>query len=155
MNNASMTSGRHHTHLLGGRHRGFTLLEAMLAIFIFSAAAVSLVEAINATGRVSAEARRVGRIQLRLDNLLLEATRDPAWAASGRNPPTYDREFQENGILFRIHREPLEMENEARQPLPDLYAVRVTAEWQEGGETRQQSAETWVYPPLFHARRSP
>lgn len=131
------------------REAGFTLLETMLAVFIFGMAAVALMEAINTSGRTSLDARRKGNIQMRLDNLLLEATRDPLWAADTRVQVATERTVEENGFKYTIKREPLELENVDGQPLQGLYHVQVSARWLEGGRERTAVAETWAYPLMF------
>lgn len=131
------------------RETGFTLLEVMLAVFIFGMAAVALMEAINTSGRTALDARTKGSIQMRLDNLLLEATRDPMWAADTRMQVATERTVEENGIRYIIKREPLELQNMEGQPLQGLYHVQVTARWREGLRERSSVAETWAYPLMF------
>lgn len=129
---------------------GFTLLEAMLAVFIFGMAAVALVEAINASGRTSLAARQKGNIRTRLDNLLLEATRDPLWMVENtRLPLVTENEVRDGGFVFTIRREPLELKNADGNPLQGLYLVRVTARWMDGGREQSEFAETLAYPLLF------
>jgi prepilin-type N-terminal cleavage/methylation domain-containing protein len=131
------------------RAAGFTLLEVMLAVFIFGMAAVALVEAINTSGRTSLDARMKGRIQMRLDNLLLEATRDPLWAADTRVQLATERVVEENGVRYLIKREPLDLKNVDGQPLQGLYLVQITARWMEGSREQRAVAETWAYPLMF------
>jgi prepilin-type N-terminal cleavage/methylation domain-containing protein len=131
------------------REAGFTLMEVMLAVFIFGMAAVALMEAINTSGRTSLDARTKGHIQMRLDNLLLEATRDPQWSADTRVQVATERVVEENGIKYIIKREPLELKNVDGQPLQGLFLVQITARWMEGVHERRQVAETWAYPLLF------
>lgn len=132
------------------RDAGFTLLETMLAVFIFGMAAVALIEAINASGRNSLAARDKGNIQARLDNLLLEATRDPLWMVENtRVPLVTENEVREGGFVFVIHREPLDLKNQDGNPLQGLYLVRVTARWTDAGREQSAIAETWAYPLMF------
>jgi hypothetical protein len=49
-----------------------------------------------------------------------------------------------------VKRTKLELTNQDGITLNDLFEVRVTAEWLEGSIMQQATAETWVYPPLFH-----
>jgi hypothetical protein len=142
-------NGQHLRH--GNGAAGFTLLEAMLAVFIFGMAAVALVEAVNTSGRTSLEARQKRNIQARLDNLLLETTRDPLWMENSRSPVKTEREIKEGPMTFTILREPLELKNEEGVPVLGLYLVRVSARWMEAGREQNATAETWAYPPLFRA----
>jgi prepilin-type N-terminal cleavage/methylation domain-containing protein len=140
----------HGHHLRYGRGpAGFTLLETMLAVFIFGMAAVALVEAVNSSGRTSLEARQKRNIQARLDNLLLETTRDPMWMENNRSPVKTEREISEGGMSFTILREPLDLKNEEGIPVQGIFLVRVSTHWMEAGREQTATAETWVYPPLF------
>jgi prepilin-type N-terminal cleavage/methylation domain-containing protein len=143
------TNGQHLRHGHRGGPEGFTLLEVMLAVFIFGMAAVALVEAVNSSGRASLDARQKGNIQARLDNLLLETTRDPMWMENTRSPVKTEREFKEGPMSFSVLREPLELKNEEGVLVQGVYLVRVSARWMEMGRERTVTAETWVYPPLF------
>jgi hypothetical protein len=129
---------------------GFTLLETMLAVFIFGMAAMALVETVNTGGRTSLDARQKGNIRTRLDNLLLEATRDPLWMVENtRVPLATENEVRDGGFIFTIRREPLELKNADGNPLQGLYLVRVTARWMDGGREHREVAETWAYPLMF------
>ncbi|RBP35341.1 hypothetical protein DES53_1228 [Roseimicrobium gellanilyticum] len=128
---------------------GFTLLEAMLAVFIFGMAAVALMEAINSSGRISLDARARGNIQMRLDNMLLEATRDPMWSVDTRAQAGTERTVREHGFTYIIKREPIELKNQDGQLLQGLYLVQVKALWMEGGREQSAIAETWAYPLMF------
>lgn len=133
------------------RAKGFTLLEAMLALFIFSMAVVALVEAVNATGRTFLVSRREGQVQARLETLLLEATRDPFSMPGQRTSFTEEKKVEEGQVTYVTKRSPLELRNKEDQPLQELYVVTITATWQEEGQSQEVSAEAWVYPPLFAA----
>jgi type II secretory pathway pseudopilin PulG len=134
----------------GNASAGFTLLEAMLAVFIFGMAAMALVETVNTGGRTSLDARQKGNIRSRLDNLLLEATRDPLWMVENQRVPLVsENEVRDGGFTFNIRREPLELKNEDGNPLQGLYMVRVTARWMDGGREHSEVAETWAYPLMF------
>ncbi|QIF05349.1 type II secretion system protein [Roseimicrobium sp. ORNL1] len=129
---------------------GFTLLETMLAVFIFGMAAVALIEAINSSGRTSVAARQKGNVQARLDNLLQEATRDPLWMVENtRVPLVTENEVRDGAFTYIIRREPLELKNQDGNPLQGLYLVRVTARWMDAGREQSAFAETWAYPLIF------
>jgi hypothetical protein len=135
--------GRRQRH---GAAAGFTLL----AVFIFGMAAMALVETVNTSGRTSLDARRKGNIRTRLDNMLVEATRDPLWMVENtRVPLVTENEVRDGGFIFTIRREPLELENVDGNPLQGLYLVRVTARWMDGGREHSEVAETWAYPLMF------
>ena len=121
--------------------RGFTLLETLLALMVFSMAVVALVEAVHQLGENALLRRHEASVQERMRSLLVEHTRledAPAkWTV------------KESDVTYTVTHTPLELKNREGQPLPGMFEVRVTAAWQEGRTQQQASAETWVYPPLF------
>lgn len=129
------------------RGQGFTLIEVLLALLIFSVAAVSLVQAINILGTAGVEARSDRVIQDRLDTLLLETSRKPLPPMSPNSP--YSDTHRENNVSYEIHIEPLEITNADNQRLTDLYKLKVIAVWNESGREQRMTAETWLYPPLY------
>jgi Tfp pilus assembly protein PilV len=128
---------------------GFTLLEALLAMFVFSIAVVSLVTAINTMGEAAVESRRELQIQGRMESLLMEATRSPEWLQGGQVNKPEDKTVKEAGVTYLIQAEEHELENSEAATLTDFYRVSILARWEEGGLPQEQLAETWVWPPLF------
>lgn len=127
--------------------QGFTLIEVLLSLLIFSVAAVSLVQAINILGTAGVEARSDRAIQDRLDNLLLETSRKPLPRMNLNSP--FEETHRENNVTYEVRIEPLEMTNKDNQRLNDLYKVQVKALWNENGREQRMTAETWMYPPLY------
>ncbi len=121
--------------------RGFTLLETLLALMVFSVAVVALVEAVHQLGENALLRRHEAAVQERMRSLLVEHTRMPD------APPEVT--LQESDVTYIVTHTPLELKNREGQPVSGLFEVRVTAAWQEGRTPQQASAETWVYPPLF------
>lgn len=134
------------------RVRAFTMLEALLALFIFSMAVISLLEAVNAIGRTVLAARQVRQVQTRLESMLLEATRSPEMLSKMKTTQPQESKTQEGSISFIIRSTPLDLKNMEGITLPEMVAVSVTARWQDAGETQEMSAETWVHPPLYLPR---
>jgi prepilin-type N-terminal cleavage/methylation domain-containing protein len=136
------------------RHRsGFTLLEVMLALMVFSMAVVALVTAINGIGNASTESRQYREVQSRLESLLTEITRMPPDPSAAPGDRTLEKTVRENGVEYRIKKAPLELTNKDGQQLPDMFTVTATARWKEGGGDAELSAETMVYPPLYAPAR--
>lgn len=121
--------------------RGFTLLETLLALMVFSLAVVALVEAVHQLGGSALLMRREAEVQERMRSLLTEHTRLP-------NPPNLV-EFNEGAVTYKVTRQPLDLKNREGISLYELFEVRVTARWLEGRLPQQATAETWVHPPLF------
>lgn len=133
--------------------RGFTLLEVLLAVLIFSLAVVSLVEAVNATGRTALLGRRERMVQARLDALLLEATRAPDFMDKVGQGQSQEDKVTEGDVTYTTRIQRLDLTNEESQPLTDLFEVTVTARWREGRDEQAVQAATWTFPPLFTPRQ--
>lgn len=134
------------------RREGFTLMEVLLAVLIFSLAVVSLVEAVNATGRTALLGRHERQIQARLDMLLLEATRAPDFMTKVGQGQLQDSKFTEGDVTYVTRIKRLDLTNEEGQELTDVFEVTVTARWMEGREEQEVQASTWVFPLLFLPR---
>ena len=123
------------------RRKGFTLLETLLALMVFSTAVVALVEAVHQLGEHTLLRRHEAAVQERMRSLLVEHTRRP--------DDIEEVKLQEVNVTYTMTHTPLELKDRDGQPLAGLFEVRVTAAWMEGRTQQQASAETWVYPPLF------
>lgn len=123
------------------RRNGFTLLETLLALMVFSMAVVALVEAVHQLGANALLRRHEAAVQERMRSLLVEHTRRP--------DATEEVKLQEGEVSYTVTHTPLELQDRDGQPVTGLFEVRVTADWMEGREPQQATAETWVYPPLF------
>lgn len=123
------------------KRRGFTLLETLLALMVFSTAVVALVEAVHQLGEHTLLRRHEAAVQERMRSLLVEHTRRP--------DEIEEVKLQEGDVTYIVTHSPLELKNRDGQPVEGLFEVRVTAAWKEGRTQQQASAETWVYPPLF------
>ncbi len=129
--------------------RGFTLLETMLALMVFSMAVVALVGVIANMGDASVEARRTREVQSQLESMMLEATRQPPQEiVSGQQ--SYDKTMRNGGVDYHLQMAHIDLTNQDGQQLPGIYTVKVTAAWTDGGAKRQMSADSMVYPPLFY-----
>jgi Tfp pilus assembly protein PilV len=128
---------------------GFTLLEALLALFVFSVAVIALVETINTMGVASTEARQQREIVARIESLMLEATRKQPAQPTPDQQKGFDRTVKEGGVSYHLKMSPMELKNQDDQPLDGLFQLKTTASWKDGGQEQQMTVETWVYPPLF------
>lgn len=123
------------------KRRGFTLLETLLALMVFSTAVVALVEAVHQLGEHTLLRRHEAAVQERMRSLLVEHTRKP--------DDIEEVKLQEGDVSYTVTHTPLELKDRDGNPVSGLFEVRVTAAWMEGRTQQQASAETWVYPPLF------
>jgi prepilin-type N-terminal cleavage/methylation domain-containing protein len=132
--------------------RGFSLLETILALMVFSIAVVALVGAINGMGNASVEARRTREVQAQLEAMMLDATRKPPQEiVSGQQ--SYETGSRQDGVDYHLAMQIIELANADGQTLPGLYSVKATARWTEAGAKQEISADTLTYPPLFYAPR--
>lgn len=131
------------------RSPGFTLLEVMLALMVFSIAVVALVSAINATGNASTEARLYREMQSRLESLMTEVTRMPPEPTASPDDRIFEKTVRENGVEYHIRKEPVEIANKDGQVLPGIFTVKATARWKDGAQDGLLEADTLVYPPLY------
>lgn len=127
-------------------------MEVLLAVMIFSLAVVTLVEAVNDTGRAALMGRRERFVQARLDLFLLQATRDPEFATKVGQGSFQEEKVTEGDITFNTRIKRLELTNQDNQPVPDIFEVTVIARWKEGRDEQELEASTWMYPPLFAPR---
>lgn len=130
--------------------RGFTLLETILALLLFSVAVVSLVGAINGMGNASTEARRVREVQAQLESMVLEITRrPPAEIVAGQR--SYDKTSSAGGVDYRIAMAMVDMTNQDGQPVQGIYSVKADARWTDAGHKEMLAVESMVYPPFFNS----
>ncbi len=129
--------------------RGFTLLEVLLAVFVFSIAVVSLVGAIQQIGTASTDARRHQEIVARLESIMLEITRNPPQQLTSSPDAPFELNTKDAGVDYHVTIKKLELQNQDNAPLQGLYQVRAVAQWMEANKPQDMSAETWFFPPLY------
>ena len=135
------------------KKRGFTILEVLLALLVFSVAVIALVEAINLSGVASTESRLDSRVQARMETMLLEVTRLSQKNGPDTPPEELDTTVTEDGVKYHIKTKQLELKSIEDQPVSGIYEAKISAVWQESTQTRSAVAETWFWPPLFQPAR--
>ncbi len=127
------------------RSQGFSLLEVILALGLFSIAAVSLAAAINTISLGVAESVTDAEIREKLRSTLIEASRLPI-----QEPDSFTTDPDDTGLAFRIDIEQVFLENRDGVRLDNLYEVRVVALQREGRDvTEIDSASTLVNQTLY------
>ncbi|MDH4411552.1 MAG: prepilin-type N-terminal cleavage/methylation domain-containing protein [Verrucomicrobiales bacterium] len=127
-------------------HQGFTLLELLMSMALFTVAAVSLAEALNMISLTVSESIDDTEVREQLRATMLEVSRDAALTAETRetNP-------DKRGLYFRIEVERLDLKNEEGQTLENLFEVKVTAmrDLPSGRNEELDTASTVASPNLL------
>ena len=122
-----------------GSKKGFTLLEVIIALAIFSAAAIGLLQALNVIGLATSEASRRNEVNVQLRSLLTEACHDPDFRAGiDRHEDLID------GVLFEVRTEALSMSSDNGVDLNDMFTVTVRAMTAESPRGDRNLNRCWV-----------
>lgn len=101
---------------------GFTLLEVILAVGIFSLAAVALVQALNTIGLATIEASDQHEVDLQIKSLLNEYCFDPLLKLEVIELDEINAVFE-----YQVEIEKADLRTEEGSELNDMFVVRVTA----------------------------
>ena len=127
-------------------HQGFTLLELLMSMALFTIAAVSLAEALNMISLTVSESIDDTEVREQLRATMRVVSRDAALTAETRetNP-------DKRGLYFRIEVERLDLKNEDGQTLDNLFEVKVTAmrDLPSGRNEELDTASTVASPNLL------
>jgi len=135
--NQSETSSSH--------HRGMTLLEVVMALAVFSIAALALVGTINKIADVATDSQKFLEVEQTLESLIDEY---------GKAPQI--REMEEeikpgaDGVSYRVVIEQVkDLKNQEGRFLQDMFHIRAFARWNDGGGATEITAETLRYAGAF------
>jgi hypothetical protein len=123
------------------RGKGYILLEVILAVGIFTLAGMSLVLALNNVADVFVQARTTSEIRSNLETRLSQMRIAPV--APGREKSEPDSQ----GVVYEQEVALLELVNDDKVILSNLYRMTVTAYWREGKDEMSEKAEVYVYQP--------
>ncbi len=121
---------------------GFTLLEVILAMALFGAAALGLCQALNLIGATVVESAEIGWRQELVNSYLTEASR-----RSEIRPGKDAVNLENRGLRIEVSTEPLELTNMDGEPLRDMFRITVVAT-DSAGEI-VETAETYRYLPFY------
>jgi prepilin-type N-terminal cleavage/methylation domain-containing protein len=127
------------------RAQGMTLFEVILALAIFATVAVALVQAINAIGNATLEARDLRTVEQTLEGIIDEASKRPQIAE-------LDKEIKPgaDGIGYHVRIVPEDkLRNQNNVQLNGIFRITVTAKWKMDGKPMQLHAETMRYAGMF------
>lgn len=123
------------------------LLEVILALAVFAAAAVGLVVALHRTGEAATLIKNEMRITRILESALDETLSLPV-LEEGEHAVTVGRDSETVELLTTIKKLE-ELETEEGQILQDMFLITVTAVWRDGSTPKERAAETWRYGRMY------
>lgn len=125
--------------------RGMTLFEVILALALFSTAAVALVVAINAMGSATLEARSLRAVEQGLEGIMDEYSKSP-------QINELDKEIKagKDGVSYRVKIKPLEnLKNQDGVVLSGMFHIEISAAWVEDKQQLSMRAETIRYASMY------
>ncbi|MDD5261481.1 MAG: hypothetical protein PHD76_06485 [Methylacidiphilales bacterium] len=129
------------TRTASARKRAYILLEVMLAAGIFAMAGVGLVVALNDMAHSFTRARKVTAVRIELESRLSGIRIRPLAPGKSKDDP------DPNGVVYEQEIAPLELSNDDKIALANLYRVTLKAHWKEGTVDQEEEAEIYVYQP--------
>ena len=130
---------------LAPRPRGMTLFEVILALALFTTAAVALVVTINSIGSAVIEARNMRAVQQGLESVMDEYSKIPQIVEM-------DKELKAgpDGIAYRVKVTLMDkLKNKDGQPVNNIYRVQVLAKWREDNRPMEMETETLRYAGMY------
>ena len=122
-----------------------TLLEVILALTIFTTAAVALVTALSTIGLATLEARNIRAVEQGLEGVIDEESKNPRIAEIEK-----DVKAGPDGIGYHVRITPVNnITTQQGTQLNGLFRIVVTAKWQEDGRPMTMEAETLRYAGMF------
>ncbi|WP_133793414.1 type II secretion system protein [Prosthecobacter fusiformis] len=140
MKTALIQTSRHTWH-----HRGMTLLEVVMALAVFSIAALALVGTLNQIAAAGTDSQRILEIEQSLESLIDEY---------GKMPLIRELDEQikagEDGVAYRVIIEQVkDLQNQDGRFLQNTFRVLAVARWDEGSGAIEMQAETYRYAGAF------
>lgn len=137
------------SHVIPVRRAGFTLMETLIALSIFSLAVVALAEAIQQSGQTSNVIRQEVQVHDRMTAMTSETMRLVALHVAGQRPQA-PQPVEEAGVTYRVNVQEIKnLQNKDKMPVEGLWEIITTAEWMEGSVKQQVQDVAWVFPPLL------
>ncbi len=125
--------------------RAMTLLEVVLALAVFSIAALALVGTINKIADVATDSQKFLEVEQTLESLIDEF---------GKAPQIRDLEEEikpgSDGVAYKVIIEQVkDLKNQEGRFLQDMYHIRAIARWNDGSGPTEVNAETLRYAGAF------
>ena len=123
------------------RVRGIALLDALLAVTIFSLAVSGLATWLNKISENSNQFAKERLIQHGLTAILSEARERKL------NDMSFESRDEELGVSYRVVHEPVDLTTTDGDSLEDMYLLKAVAEYAEGPNVMVREAEMFIYKP--------
>ncbi len=121
------------------------MLEVLLAVSMFAIVGTAMVVALNNVADLTFQMHRAQKLSRILDSELRRSMSLP-----NLEEGTETENFTELGVEVETLIERIEdLENQDGQSLSNMFRIRVTAFWSDGGVQKEQSTETWRYARLY------
>lgn len=132
---------------LGGRTRprGMTLLEVVLALAVFSIAAMALIGALNAVAEAGLESQRLLEVDQALESLIDEYSKAP-------QIQELDEQIKPgaDGVAYRVVIQLVrDLRNKDGRFLQNTFRIQAIARWNDGGGVTEVEANTLRYAGAF------
>ena len=133
------------SHVMSRRASGMTLLEVVLALAVFSIAALALVGTLNKVAEVGVESQRLLEVEQQLESLVDEYSKAP-------QVTELDEQIKPgaDGVAYRVVVQLVkDLKNQDGRFLQNTYRIQAFARWNEGGGPIELQAETLRYAGAF------
>lgn len=127
--------------------RGFLLLEVILAMTLFTSAAIGLAIAIHRTSRAAQMTQSELRITRVMESALAEAISVPQLNEGSHSDSVGDSGIQLTTTITLLN----DLKNKEGISLQEMYRVKITAHWLENGAEQERVAETLRYSRMYQA----
>ena len=122
-----------------------TLLEVVLALAVFSIAALALVGTMNQIAEAATESQTILEIEQTLESLIDEYGKIPQM----RNLEE-DIKPGSDGVAYRVKVEQVkDLRNQDGQFLQDMFRIQAFARWDDGGGVIELEADSMRYAGAF------
>ena len=130
---------------LDQKSSGMTLLEVILAMAVFSIAALALVGTMNQIAEAATESQTILEIEQKLESLIDEYGKMPQM----RNLEE-DIKPGSDGVAYRVKVEQIkDLRNQDGQFLQERFRIQAFARWDDGGGVIELEADSMRYAGAF------
>jgi len=130
---------RHRTWQARQTRRGMVLFEVVMALFIFTLVAFSLVMALDSAFDAAMDRNEVDAAIRGLANQMALLHAAPVL------PGEKDLPDDGSGILYHLAVGQEQMQDQKKQPVPNMYRATITATWKSRGRAQERDVTELIY----------